>query len=101
MERLHNRLEKETITKQEQLGIGGKLGTGLGLLGKNLAEKRYGILGKLAGSRNLVSEGRVLGAKAEKIVKRAVKTGIERLEKEADKKNRNRTTGKKPDKNNV
>ena len=77
------------------IGVGGKLGTGLGLLGKNLMEKRYGIFGKLAGSRNLVSEGRVLGAKAEKIVKRAVKTGIERLEKEADKKKQKQDDGEK------
>lgn len=84
MERVHERLEKETVTKQEQLGVGGKLGTALGVLGKNLVEKRYGILGRLAGGGNLVSDGRVLGAKAEKMVKRAVRTGVERLGKRSD-----------------
>jgi hypothetical protein len=79
VERLHDTLEKETVTKQEELGLGGKIGTGLGIIGKNLVEKRYGILGKLAGSGDLVSEGRTMGAKAQKIAKRAVRTGVERL----------------------
>ena len=79
VERFHDVLEKETVTKVEELGIGGKLGTGLGVIGKNLMKKRYGILGKFAGSGNLVSEGRTLGAKTEKIVKRAVKAGVRRL----------------------
>ena len=79
VERFHDALEKEEVTKKEELGFGGKLGTGIGIIGKNLVEKKYGILGKFAGSGNLVSEGRTLGAKTEKVVKRAVKTGMARL----------------------
>jgi hypothetical protein len=79
VERFHDVLEKETVTKEEELGIGGKIGTGLGIIGKNLVEKRWGILGRFAGSGNLVSEGRTLGAKTEKIVKGAVKEGVRRL----------------------
>ncbi|NVL91130.1 MAG: hypothetical protein HWN69_09130 [Desulfobacterales bacterium] len=78
-ERLHDALEKETVTKEEQLGIGGKIGTGLGIIGKRLVEKRYGFLGRLMGGDDLVSEGRVIGAKAEKIVKRTVKKGVQRI----------------------
>jgi hypothetical protein len=79
LERVHGALEKETVTKQEELGVGGKLGTGLGIIGKHLVEKRYGLLGSLMGTGDLVSDGRTMGAKAEKMVKRAVKTGIERV----------------------
>jgi hypothetical protein len=79
VERVHDALEKETVTKEEQVGIGGKLGTGLGIIGKRLIEKRYGMLGRLMGAGNLVSEGRTVGAKAEKIVKRAVKAGVNRM----------------------
>lgn len=79
VERFHDVLEEETVTKKEELGFGGKLGTGIGIIGKNLVEKKYGILGKFAGSGNLVSEGRTLGAKTEKVVKRAVKTGVAKL----------------------
>jgi hypothetical protein len=100
MERVHERLEKETVTKQEQLGVGGKLGTALGVLGKNLVEKRYGILGKLAGGGNLVSDGRILGAKAEKMVKRAVRSGVERLGKRSDDAEKT-VSNKNPKKDNV
>lgn len=79
VERLHDALEKEAVTKEEQLGIGGKIGTGLGIIGKHLVEKRYGLLGRLVDGNNLESEGRVVGAKAEKMVKRAVKKGAERI----------------------
>ena len=79
LERLHDALEKETVTKQEELGVGGKVGTGLGIIGKRLVEKRYGLLGKLMGTGNMVCEGRTMGAKAEKIVKRAVKSGVEKI----------------------
>jgi len=78
-ERIHDALEKETVTKEEQLGIGGKIGTGLGIIGKRLVEKRYGLLGRLMHGNDFVSEGRVIGAKAEKIVKRAVKKGVQRI----------------------
>ncbi len=78
-ERVHDALDKETVTKEEQVGIGGKLGTGLGIIGKRLIEKRYGMLGRLMGAGDLVSEGRTVGAKAEKIVKRAVKAGVNRM----------------------
>ncbi len=79
VERLHGTLEKETVTKQDELGIGGKIGTGIGIIGKHLVEKRYGLLGKLMGSTDLISNGRTMGAKTEKIVKRAVKKGVERV----------------------
>ena len=79
VERVHEALEKETVTKEEELGVGGKIGTGLGIMGKHLVEKRYGLVGKLMGTNKMVSDGRILGAKAEKIVKRAVKRGIERV----------------------
>ena len=36
-------------------------------------------MGKLIGGGDLVSEGRTVGAKAEKIVKRAVKAGVKRI----------------------
>lgn len=79
VERVHEAIDKETLTKEQELGIGGKIGTGLGVIGKHLIEKRYGLLGRLMGTGDLVSDGRTMGAKAEKIVKRAVKTGIERV----------------------
>ena len=79
VERFHDALEKETVTQEEELGIGGKIGTGFGIIGKNLMEKKYGILGKFVGGGNLVSEGRTMGAKTEKMVKRAVKKGVKRL----------------------
>ncbi len=77
--RLHDALEKEPVTKKEQLGIGGKMGTGLGVIAKHLIEKRYGLLTRMVGTGNLVAEGRTMGAKAEKIVKRAIKTGVQRI----------------------
>ncbi len=79
VQRVHEALEKETVTKEEELGVGGKIGTGLAIMGKHLVEKRYGLVGKLFGTNKMVSDGRTLGAKAEKIVKRAAKKGIERL----------------------
>ena len=79
VERLHKVMDKEDVTKQDQLGIGGKIGTGLGIIGKHLGEKRGGLLATMLGGKDLVSEGRVAGAKAEKMVKRAVKTGVERI----------------------
>ena len=79
IERVQHALEKETLTKEDQLGIGGKIGTGLGIIGKRLVERRYGLLGRIMGSGDLVSNGRAAGAKAEKIVKRAVKTGVGRI----------------------
>ena len=78
-ERLHDALDKENVTKQEELGIGGKIGIGVGIIGKHLVERRHGLLGRLMGSANLVSQGRTTGAKAEKIVKRSVKTGLARI----------------------
>ncbi|MBN1842141.1 MAG: hypothetical protein JW883_07670 [Deltaproteobacteria bacterium] len=79
VERVHDAMEKVTVTKEEELGIGGKVGTGLGIIGKHLVEKRYGLLGRLMGSADIISDGRTTGAKAEKMVKSAVKTGLERL----------------------
>lgn len=78
VDRAQRALEKELVTKEEQLGIGAKIGTGLGIVGKRLAEKRLSFLGNLIGSRDLIAEGRTIGAKAEKIVKRAMKRGIEK-----------------------
>ncbi len=79
LERVHGALEKENVTNEEQLGVGGKVGTGLGIIGKRLVEKRYGFLGKLIASPDLISQGRVMGAKAEKLIKRTVKSGIKRM----------------------
>jgi hypothetical protein len=79
LDRVQQALEKETVSKEEQLGVGGKIGTGLGIIGKHLVEKRYGVLGKLMGVGDLVSDGRTVGAKAEKILKGAVKSGVERV----------------------
>lgn len=79
IERVHDAMEKVSVTKEEELGIGGKVGTGLGIIGKHLVEKRYGLLGRLMGSADIISDGRTAGAKAEKMVKSAVKTGLERL----------------------
>ncbi|MBW2108249.1 MAG: hypothetical protein JRI36_06255 [Deltaproteobacteria bacterium] len=86
VERIHDALEKESVSKKEQLGLGGKLGTGIGIIGKNLVEKRYGVLARLAGSNDLVSQGRTLGAKAEKLVKRAVKAKLEQITEKTKKK---------------
>jgi hypothetical protein len=79
VDRVSDALEKETVTREEELGIGGKVGTAVGIIGKHLVEKRYGLLGKLMGSTDLVSDGRTTGAKAEKMVKRAIKTGVQRV----------------------
>jgi hypothetical protein len=79
VERLADLVDKEKVTREEELGIGGKVGTGLGIIAKHAIEKRYGLLAKVMGSRDLVSEGRATGAKAEKVLKRAVKTGASRL----------------------
>lgn len=77
--RLHNALEKEVVTKEEQLGIGGKIGIGLGIIAKHLVEKRRGVVTPVRGTGTLVSDGRTMGAKAEKMVKRAIKTGVQRI----------------------
>jgi hypothetical protein len=79
VDRAHRAIEKEVVTKEEQLGIGAKIGMGLGIVGKRLAEKPSSFLAKLIGSGDLVAGGRTIGAKAEKIVKRAVKEGIEKV----------------------
>jgi len=86
VDRAQRALEKEIVTKEEQMGIGAKIGTGLGIVGKRLAEKRWSFLANLIGSRDLVVEGRTVGAKAEKIVKRAVKRGIEKTATKQDEK---------------
>jgi hypothetical protein len=85
VERVHAAFEKETVSKKEQLGIGGKIGTGLGIVGKRLAEKRYGFLSRLMGTGDLVKDGRQTGAKAEKIVKRTVKNQLSKWTAEKDK----------------
>jgi hypothetical protein len=79
VDRVSDALARESVTREEELGIGGKIGTAVGIMGRHLVEKRYGVLGKLMGSADLVSDGRTTGAKAEKMVKRAVKRGIERM----------------------
>ena len=79
VDRVSDALARETVTREEELGIGGKIGTAVGIIGKHLVEKRYGVLGKLMGSADLVSDGRTTGAKAEKMVKRAIKSGIQRV----------------------
>jgi hypothetical protein len=79
VDRVSDALDRESVTRDEELGIGGKIGTAAGIIGKHLVEKRYGVLGKLMGSADLVSDGRTTGAKAEKIVKRAIKSGIKRV----------------------
>jgi len=79
VDRISDRFARETVTREEELGFGGKIGTAVGIIGKHLVEKRYGVLGKLMGSADLVSDGRTTGAKAEKMVKRAIKSGIQRV----------------------
>jgi hypothetical protein len=79
VERFAEVLDKEEVTVEEQLGIGGKIGTGLGVIAKHAVERRYGILGKVMGSKGLIAEGRTTGAKAEKIVKRVVKNRLRRV----------------------
>jgi len=79
VERVADVLGKEEVTKEEQLGFGGKIGTGLGIMAKHAVERRYGLLGKIVGSESLISEGRTTGAKVEKIIKRAVKNGVRRV----------------------
>lgn len=78
-EKVQEIFAKETVTKEEQLGIGGTIGTALGLVRKHLAERRSGVL---MDAENFVSGGRITGAKAEKIVKRALKKGLEKIAKE-------------------
>ena len=84
MDRVHAAFEQETVTKEEQLGIGGKIGTGLGIVSKRLVEKRYGFLSRLMGTGDMVKDGRETGAKAEKIVKRAVKNQLRKWTAEKD-----------------
>lgn len=79
VDRVSDAIERESVTKEEELGIGGKVGTAVGIIGKHLVEKRYGLLGRLMGSADLVSDGRSTGAKAEKMVKRAINTGVRRV----------------------
>ena len=93
MDRVSDALERETVTREEELGIGGKVGTAVGIIGKRLIEKRYGVLGKLMGTADLVTDGRTTGAKAEKMVKRAIKTGVQRVA--ASRKRVNEEPGKK------
>jgi hypothetical protein len=70
-------LDKEEVTKEEELGIGGKIGIGAGIVAKHVVEKRGGFLEEMGG--DLVTQGRTTGAKAEKLVKRSIKTGLARL----------------------
>jgi len=79
VEWLRDAIDKETVTKEEELGIGGKIGTGLGIIGKRLVDKGSGLMGRLVGTGDPVSEGRIMGAKTEKILKKAVKSGVERI----------------------
>lgn len=88
-EKVQEIFAKETVTKEEQLGIGGTIGTALGLVRKHLAERRSGVL---MDAENFVSGGRITGAKAEKIVKRALKKGIEKIAKEGSGPNRKEGT---------
>jgi len=79
VERVADALDREEVTKEDELGIGGKIGTGLGVVAKHVVDRRYGLLGKVMGSQGLISEGRTAGAKAEKMIKRAVKDGVRRV----------------------
>ncbi|MBW2318373.1 MAG: hypothetical protein JRD47_08505 [Deltaproteobacteria bacterium] len=77
LERASNALEKEDVTKEEQLGVGGKIGTGLGVIGRRLLEKRYGSsCGDMIDSADIATQGRIIGTKTEKMMKRAVKAGF-------------------------
>jgi len=78
LEHLAGALHKERVTKQDELGIGGKIGTGMGIVAKHVVEKRGGFLGE-AGGDHLITQGRTTGAKAEKLVKRSIKRGLARL----------------------
>ena len=78
LEHLAGALHKERVTKQDELGIGGKIGTGMGIVAKHVVKKRSGFLGE-AGGNHLITQGRTTGAKAEKLVKRSIKRGLARL----------------------
>lgn len=84
--RAQRSLEEEKVTKEEQLGIGGKIGTGIGVVGKLLVEKKIGLFCRLPGVDDLIANSRATGAKVEKIVKRAVKEKLDKLE--SDQKNK-------------
>jgi len=76
--KLNDALEKEQVTTTDQLGVGGKIGTGIGVAGKQFMERRASTspYAQAAASADLASEGRKLGAKMEKILKRKVESGI-------------------------
>jgi len=79
--RFSDTLEKETVNPEDQVGVGGKIGTGIGIVGKQFVERRAGSsqYARMAASADLASEGREMGAKVEKIVKRQLGRGIKGL----------------------
>jgi len=78
LEHLAGALHKESVTKQDELGIGGKIGIGMGIVAKHVVKKHSGFLGETSGD-HLITQGRTTGAKAEKLVKRSIKRGLARL----------------------
>jgi hypothetical protein len=78
LEQLAGALDKERVTKQDELGIGGKIGIGMGIVAKHVVEKHGRFLGEASGD-HLITQGRTTGAKAEKLVKRSIKRGLARL----------------------
>lgn len=78
LEDLAGALHKEHVTKQDELGIGGKIGIGMGIVAKRVVEKRGRLPGETGGD-HLITQGRTTGAKAEKLVKRSMKRGLARL----------------------
>jgi hypothetical protein len=78
LEQLAGALHKEHVTKQDELGIGGKIGIGMGIVAKHVVEKRGGFLREASGD-HLIIQGRTTGAKAEKLLKRSIKRGLARL----------------------
>ena len=83
MGRFSAALEEETVSEEEKLGVGGKIGTGVGVLGKQALERqqtssRYAAM---AASVDLASEGRNFGAKVEKMTKKKIASGIRGVRK--------------------
>jgi hypothetical protein len=78
LEQRADALHKERVTKQDELGIGGRIGIGMGIVAKHVVEKHGGFLGETRGD-HLITQGRTTGAKADKLVKRSIKRGLARL----------------------
>lgn len=81
--RFSDRLESEPVGAEDELGVGGKIGSGVGALGKQFLKHRgkSSRYAAMASAADLPSGGRKLGAKVEKMTKRSVSSGINRVRK--------------------